>query len=365
MTIESSRRPDPQALLEQLELQERQARRGKLKVFLGYASGVGKSYQMLDEGRRRKMRGEDVVIGATQPKSSGEVEQLLRDSELVPPLIVDGQTTVNVTAILRRRPQVVIIDGLAYDNPPGSANARRWEDVEQLLDAGISVITSVNLQHIHELQDEVERVTGRRASQWIPKSFLEAADEIAIVDAPAEVSLARSQSMQERVFTSEEQQLVRLREVALIVAAEVVDRQLVTYLKAHGIDAVYGTQERILVCITPKSTAAPMLASGRRNADRFHGELYAVYVRQPDVYHEDKAVLEKNLAMAAELGAEVEMLEGVDAVKTIMDFAREKGITQVFIGHGRNEAGWRRLRRSFVDRLIAASEGIDVSIFPH
>jgi two-component system sensor histidine kinase KdpD len=125
----------------------------------------------------------------------------------------------------------------AYDNPPGSANARRWEDVEQLLDAGISVITSVNLQHIHEVQDDVERVTGRRSSQWIPKCFLEAADEIAIVDAPAEMSMGRSVSMPERAFTSEEQRLVQLREMALIVAVEVVDRQLVTYLKAHGIDA--------------------------------------------------------------------------------------------------------------------------------
>ncbi len=365
MVDESTRRPDPEALLEQLELQERLAHRGRLKVFLGYASGVGKSFQMLDEGRRRRMRGEDVVIGATQPKSSSEVEQLLRDAEIIPPLIINGQGTVDVPAILRRHPQVVMIDGLAYDNPPGGRNLKRWEDVEQLLDAGISVLTSVNLQHIHELQDDVERVTGRRASQWVPKRFLEAADEIAIVDAPAEVSMARSASVPERAFTSEEQKLVRLREMALIVAAEVVDRQLVTYLKAHGIDAVWGTQERIMVCITPKSSAAPMLASGRRNADRFHGELYAVYVKQPDVFRAEQAVLEKNLALAKEIGAQVETMEGADAVKAIMTFARRSGITQIFIGHGRNDGAWNGLRRSFVDRLIAAAEGIDVSVFPH
>lgn len=365
MINEPPRRPDPQALLDQLELQERQALRGRLKVFLGYASGVGKSFQMLDEGRRRRMRGEDVVIGAIQPRSSPEVEQLLREAEIIPPLTVNGQATVDVLALLRRKPQVVIIDGLAYDNPPGCANVRRWEDVEQLLDAGISVITSVNLQHIHELQGEVERITGRRASHWIPKSFLEAADEIAIVDAPAEASLARSPAMPERVFTSEEQKMVRLREIALIVAAEVVDRQLVSYLKAHGIDAVYGTQERILVCITPRSSAAPMLASGRRNADRFHGELHAVYVRQPDVRRADHEVLERNLALAAQLGAHVEVLEGDDAVTAIVEYARQKGVTQIFIGHGRKEGRWRRLRRSLVDRLIAAAEGIDISVFPH
>ncbi len=365
MVNESSRRPDPEALLEQLELQERQAHRGRLKVFLGYASGVGKSYQMLDEGRRRKMRGEDVVIGAVQPKSSPEVEQLLKDAEVIPPLIVDGQAAVNVPAILRRHPQVVMIDGLAYDNPPGSRNARRWEDVKQLLEAGISVVASLNLQHIHEVQDEVERITARRASQWVPKSFLEAAEEIAIVDAPAEVSRAREASVPERAFTSEERKLVRLREMALIVAAEVVDRQLVSYLKAHGINVAWGTQERILVCITPRSSAAPMLASGRRNADRFHGELYAVYVRQPDVFRVEQAVLEKNLAMATEVGAQVETLDGDDAVEAIMEYSRRKGITQIFIGHGTDAGVWRRLRRSFVDRLIAAAEGIDVSVFPH
>ena len=363
----TSRRPDPQMLLDQLELQERQARRGKLKVFLGYASGVGKSYQMLDEGRRRRMRGEDVVIGAIQPKSSPEVEQLLQEAEIIAPLVIEGQATVNVPALLRRHPQVVIIDGLAYDNPDGSRNAKRWQDVEQLLDAGISVITSINLQHIRELQDEVAKVTSRRASQWIPKSFLEAADEIAIVDAPAEVSLARGSvvSMPDRVISAEEQGLSRLREMALLVAAGVVDRQLETYLKAHGIEAVWGTQERILVCITPRSSAAPMLASGRRNADRFHGELYAIYVRQPDVLHEDREVLQRNLALAREVGAQVETLEGADPVETIMDFARAKGITQVFIGHGKREVGWRKLWGSFVDRLIAAAEEIDVSVFPH
>jgi two-component system sensor histidine kinase KdpD len=367
MPNDSSRRPDPQHLLEQLELQERQARRGKLKVFLGYASGVGKSYQMLDEGRRRRMRGEDVVIGATQQKSSPEVEQLLRDAEIIAPLVVDGQVTVNVAALLGRHPQVVMIDGLAYDNPPGSTNAKRWQDVEQLLDAGISVITSVNLQYIQELQGEVERITGKRATQSIPKSFLEAADEIAIVDAPAEVSLAHGSvmSVPGRVVSAEEQKLSRLREIALLVTAEVVDRQLEAYLKAHGIEALWGTQERILVCVTPRSSAAPMLASGRRNADRFHGELYAVYVKQPAVFREDRAILERNLALAREIGAQVEVLDGLDAVETIIEFARAKGITQIFIGHSRREGGWRRLWSNFVDRIIRAAEGIDVSVFPH
>jgi two-component system sensor histidine kinase KdpD len=292
---------------------------------------------------------------------------LVRDAEISPPWVVNGQETIDVPSLIRRSPEVVMIDGLAYDNPPGCRNSQRWQDVEQLLDAGVSVITSVNLQYIRELQGEVERITGKQATQSIPKSFLESADEIAIVDAPAEVSLAHGtiKSVPGRLLSAEEQKLSRLREMALLVTAEVVDRQLEAYLKAHGIEALWGTQERILVCITPRSSAAPMLASGRRNADRFHGELYAIYVKQPAVFREDQAILEKNLELAGEIGAQVEVLEGLDAVETIIEFARAKGITQIFIGHSRREGGWRRLWSNFVDRIIRAAEGIDVSVFPH
>ena len=360
-------RPDPERLLEQLELQERRQRRGMLKVFLGYASGVGKSFQMLDEGRRRRERGEDVVIGATQLKCSPEVKQLLSMAEIIPPLRMDNQEAIDIAAILRRRPRVVIIDGLAYDNPPGSRNAKRWQDVEQLLEEGISVISSINLQYIEESREEVERITGKRVRHTVPRRFLEAADEIAIVDAPADASLlhTRTTPVGSNTLPAEEQKLSRLREMALLVAAEVVDRQLESYLKAHGIEQSWGTRERILVCVTPRSSAARMIASGRRNADRFHGELYVIYVKQPVLRHEDQEILEENLAYAGALGAEIEVLEGLDPVDTISRFAREKGITQIFIGHSMREGGWRRLWSNLVDRLIRSAEGIDVSVFPH
>lgn len=340
-------RPNPEEILKQIEREEQKNRRGRLKVFLGYASGVGKSANMFEEGRRRRERGEDVVIAAVQAKSSDEVQQLLLKHEIIPTLDVAGRSAIDLPSILRRHPQVVLIDGLAHNNPPGSAHAFRWQDVAELLEAGISVVTSVNLQYVAELQGEISAITGKHPADSVPRKFLEQADEIVIADAPAE-----------------EPHLARLREMTMLLAAEVVEGQLQSYLHAHGIEEVWGTQERIMVCITPRSNARQVLESGRRNADRFHGELHAVYVRQPKLSAEDQAALDKNLAIAREVGAQVSMLEGSDSVDALIRFARERGVTQIFIGHTMRRSWWSRLRGNPVERLIELAEGIDVRVFP-
>jgi two-component system sensor histidine kinase KdpD len=352
-------RPTPEQLLKQIEREEQKSRRGRLKVFLGYASGVGKSATMFEEGIRRRARGEDVVVGAVQPRSSDEIQQLLLKHEIIPARNVDGRHVIDLPVLLSRHPQVVLIDGLAYENPPGSAHAYRWQDVSALIDAGISVITSVNLQYVGELQDEIAAITGKRTSDTVPKSFLEQADEIVIADLPAEESLGRMGG-----GADEERKLSRLREMTMLLAAEVVERQLQVYLHSHGIEEVWGTQERILVCITPRSNARQVLESGKRNADRFHGELFAVYVRQPRLSAEDQEALEKNLAIAREIGAQVEMLEGPDSVEGLIRFAKERGVTQIFIGHSKRRGWWNQLRGNPVERLIDAAEGIDVRVFP-
>jgi two-component system sensor histidine kinase KdpD len=255
-------RRDPERILRELQLEEERQKRGHLKIFLGYASGVGKSAKMFDEGRRRRERGEDVVVGAIQPRYTPEIDQHLSGHEIIPTLQISGKDVIDIERILRRRPQVVLIDGLAYDNPPGSRHAHRWQEINELLQAGISVITSINLQYIQELQEEVACITGKRPAETVPLEFLKRADDIEIIDAPAE-----------------EQQRSRLREMALLVAAEVVESELKSYLDAHHIEENWGIQERILVGITPRSDARPILESGRRNADRFHGELFVTYVR--------------------------------------------------------------------------------------
>ena len=340
-------RRDPQRLLEEVEAEERRKKRGRLKIFLGYASGVGKSAKMLAEGLRRRERGEDVVIGAVQPQSSPEIERLLSLHEVIPTLKVRDRDVIDIERLLRRHPQVVVIDGMAYTNPPGSRHTERWQEIEELLNAGISVITSINLQYIRELQDEVAAITGKRPAETVPLDFLKNAGDIEIVDAPARENSSR------------------LREMALLAAAEVVESELRSYLHTHRIEEIWGTQERILVGITPRSDARPILESGRRNADRFHGELFVAYVRQSELSAEDELALEQNLAIARELGATIRVLEGQrDPVKALITFARETGITQIFIGHSMRKGWWHELRGNPAERLIDLAEGIDVRVFP-
>jgi two-component system sensor histidine kinase KdpD len=368
MVQDATQRPTPEQLLAQIELEERRKGRGRLKVFLGYASGVGKSFQMLDEGRRRRERGEDVVVCALQKEYPPEAQEALQKLEIIPLLKTGDAESIDVSAVIRRRPQVVLIDGLAYENPPGSPNAHRWEDVEQLLDAGISVITTVNLQYLEKHRDEVQRITGKRASCTIPRGFLDkSADEILVVDAPAAESVWGEAAPGDRAIQlAEQHKLSRLRELALLVAAGVVDRQLETYLRSHGMDQHWGVQERILVCVTPRSNASQMLESGRRNADRFQGEFHVVYVQQPALSERDQMVLEQNLEYARKLGADVAVLSGADAAQAILKFATQRGITQIIVGHSTvRHDGWRRFRSNLVDRLIHSAKGIDVVVYPH
>ena len=368
MVNDSTQRPSPEQLLAEIELEERRKRRGRLKVFLGYAGGVGKSFQMLDEGRRRRERGEDVVVCALQQEYPPEVQEVLQKLEIIPLLKTGAAESIDVPAVILRHPQVALIDGLAYENPPGNPNAHRWEDVEQLLDAGISVNTTVNLQYLEKHQDEVEHITGKRASTTIPRGFLDkSADEIVVVDAPATERVGRGAALENRApLLAEQHKLSRLRELALLVAAGVVDRQLETYLRLHGMEQPWGVQERILVCVTPRSNAAEILESGRRNADRFQGEFYVVYVQQPALSEQDRMILEQNLEYARKLGADVEVLSGADAAQAILKFAMQRGITQIFVGHSTApHDGWRWFRSNLVDRLIRSAKEIDVIVHPH
>ena len=366
MANHSLQRPSPEQLLAQIELDERRARRGRLKVFLGYAGGVGKSFHMLDEGRRRHQRGEDVVVCALQPEYPAEIQAILQMLEIIPMLGTGDMKSIDVPAVIRRHPQVALIDGLAYDNPPGSPNAHRWQDVQQLLDAGVSVVTTVNLQYLEKHQEEVERITGTRASCTIPRGFLdESADEIVVVDVPApEVGWGEAPPGNRSALLVERHKLSRLRELALLVAASVVDRQLENYVRSHGLDQAWGVQERILACVGARSNAAQMLASARRNAVRFQGEFYVVYVQERSLPERGRTILDQNLEQAREVGAHVEILTGLDTADAILRFARQKGITQIFVGHSTRHGVQKRVWGNLVDRLIRSAEGIDVVVYP-
>lgn len=360
------RRPSPEQLLEQVEAEERRETRGKLKVFLGYASGVGKSFRMFDEGRRRKARGQDVVIAAVQPSAPPEVEALIAGFEVIPPKGDASQPCIDVVAVRRRRPKVCLIDGLAYRNPPGSRNRERWQDVEELLASGVSVITSVNVQYVKELQPRIEVIRGRKVAESVPRSFLQKADDIELVDAPPPASPnGAPEEDGERGASPRQRELSELREMALVLAAEVVDHQLEQYLRRQGIEQLYGTHERILVCMTPRSNAELMIERGRRQAERFHGDLHAVYVQQDDLNDRDQRMLERNLECAREAEAHVEVLHGEDPIGAILRYASTNGITQIFVGHSQR-TGWRsRFLANPVERFILEADGIDVRIFPN
>ncbi|MGA2436130.1 MAG: universal stress protein [Bryobacteraceae bacterium] len=357
-------RKTPEEYLREAQAEEAAAsRKGYLKLFLGYASGVGKSFRMLDEARRRSERGQDVVVGAVQPRVPLEVEELLRHLEVVPLKTIGEGTEIDVEALIRRHPAVCFIDGLAYDNPPGARNPTRWQDAQELMDSSIKVIGSINIQYIAELQEQVEAITGKHVSQTVPIAFVKSADEIEIVDASAEEPDGRS-PQQRATAEQREQRLSKLRELALVLAAEVVDQQLGDYLERHHITQQFSTHERILVCVTPRSNAREMIETARTIADRFHAEMVAAYVNQPGISPRDQAALDEKLAMARQAGARIEILESEEPVDAILDFARSQRITQLFIGHSQHLGFWSRLWGNPVEKLIYRSQGMDVRVFP-
>jgi two-component system, OmpR family, sensor histidine kinase KdpD len=361
------RRRSPEQILKQVEAEERLEARGKLKIFLGYASGVGKSFRMLDEARRRRDRGEDVVVGAAQPEGIPQVEDLLHGFEYVGPRDDLGLSAIDVPAILKRHPQVCVIDGLAYDNPPGAKNAHRWQDVRELLNSGISILTSINLQFVRERQPQVEAIRGKVVRESVPEAFIMIADEIEVVDAPPEYAVTRSIQGDKSASDPDvlARQLSELREIALLLAAEVVDHQLELYLRRRGIEQHYGTQERVLVCITPRSSAKVMIHRGRRQADRFHGELYVIYVEQEEMSIADELQIKEYLSFARQAQAHVETIRGDDPIRAILRFAEAHGITQIFVGHSGRRGWLHRIRPNPVERLILEAEGIDIRIFPN
>lgn len=323
--------------------------RGRLKVFLGYTSGVGKSFRMFDEARRRKERGQDVVVGALQPQVPPDIVPILGALEVVPTVDIEGVPVIDVPALLERHPQVCVVDGLAYDNPWGR-HKHRWEDVEELLANGINVIGSVNLQHIQGQCYEAEKLTGMRVSETIPREFLNTADEIVVVDAPTEGASP---------------ELVALRESALVLAADVIDAGLQRYLQSHDLEPGWKTHERFLVCLTARADAERMIARARQSAARFHCDVLAVCVRPSKCSAAERRDLDDKLAQARAAGVHVDELEASDPVDSIVQYARSHGVTQILVGHSMKNNWETRLWGTPVSRLIRAADGIDVRVFPH
>ena len=345
-TNEEPTRPDPEALLK--EVQREETKRGRLKIFLGYAPGVGKTYSMLNEAHVLKKRGEDVVVGIVETHGRSETSALLAGLEVIPRRRVEYQgislEEMDLDAIIKRRPAVVLVDELAHTNAPESRHPKRFLDVEELLDSGIDVYTTMNVQHFESLNDVVEKITGIRMQETLPDTFLDRADEVQVIDIPLEELFERLKEgkvyiprQAERAMQNFFQRgnLVALRELTLTHAARKMDTELLNYMRAKAISGPWPAGERLMVCIAPSPYAKQLLRKGYSIAKDTRAEWYAVYVSTPalkEMSDKDKAYIAEALNLAGELGAQIVTLSGTDVATEILRFARENNINHIVIG---------------------------------
>ena len=359
-----------------LELVER-AKRGRLKVYLGFAAGVGKSYRMLEEAHLLRQRGVDVVIGLIETHGRAETAELIEGLELIPRRSVEYRNVfveeMDLDAVIARRPQVALVDEIAHTNAPGSAHRKRYQDVVALIDAGISVICAFNVQHLESLKDLVERATGVTIRETVPDKFLKQADQVVTLDlavedlqerlksgkiyAPDKIAWALSHFFQE-------ENLRTLRELVLREVAESVEREAGKPKHADGRTPV----GKVMVCISSYSPrAAALLRRGSRMAGRLSTDWYVVYVETPGEAPDriDAAAqrhLHDNIAMARELGAEVVRLKARDAVDALLDFARSHGVTHLLVGRSQQPLWKQMLGLDMMARLVREATDIDLQI---
>jgi two-component system, OmpR family, sensor histidine kinase KdpD len=365
-------RPPPEHFLTLL----REQRQGRLKVYLGFAAGVGKTFEMLQEGHRLKRQGVDVAMGVVETHGRAETAALIEGLEQVPRRRIEYRGVVleemDTDAVLKRRPTVVLVDELAHTNAPGGKHAKRYEDVEELLAAGVSVITTLNVQHLESLYEMVEKFTGVRVRERVPDYLLTQANQVVNVDLPAEDLQERLRAGKvyppdraERALANffTDANLTQLREIALEQVAHVLDRR-----RRERAGAEPNTSERVMVCLSLRSPNAPrLLRKGARLADRLGAPWYAVYVRTPGEASErvDAAAerrLSDALTLARQLGGVPLAWSAPDVPAAVGGFVKEYGITHVVVG--RSQRPWYAglFRRSFLDRLVRAVPGVDVLV---
>jgi len=361
-----------------LELVER-AKRGRLKLYLGFAAGVGKTYRMLEEAHALRRRGVDVVIGIVETHGRADTVALLEGLEVTARKRIEYRGVaveeMDLDAVLARHPQVAVVDEIAHTNAPGSLHRKRYQDVLALCEAGINVICAFNVQHLESLKDLVERATGVAVRETVPDTFLKHADQVVTLDLPVEDLLERLRGGKiygadkiqwalEHFFTDEN--LKTLRELVLREVAESVERSGSARKPGNG--RARGAAGKVLVCISSYSPRAPsLLRRGSRMAGRLSTDWYVVYVETPREAPEvidatAQRHLHDNIAMARELGAEVVRLKGRDPVQTILDFARSHGVGHVIVGRSHQPAWKRLLGIDVMHRLVHEAWDIDVHI---
>lgn len=366
-------RANPDDLLAEAERETR----GRLKVYLGMAPGVGKTYAMLNGARRLKTQGLDVVAGVIETHGRAETMALVEGLEVLPRrhIAYRGQTLdeFDIDGALARRPALLLVDELAHTNAPESRHPKRWQDVEELIRSGIDVHTTLNVQHLESLTDVVARITGVRVAETIPDAVLERADEIELVDLPPQDLLARlaegkvyaphlAGRAREAFFKPGN--LTALRELALRMAAHTVDGQLVGYMRAHAIDGPWPAGERIMALVGPDGLGAAVVRAANRIADQLKAPFLAVTIEPQGRLSNPQADarIAEALTLAERLGGRIERLTSADLVGDILGYARRMNVTQIFIGRTRT-LWWRQvLGRSLVSELIRRADGVAIHV---
>lgn len=371
-------RPDPDQLLVHVQAEEAQKKRGRLKIFLGYVAGVGKTYAMLEAAHQRRAEGVDVVIGYVETHRRPETAQMVAGLEIVPrqQMIYRGTTLEEMAldAVLARRPQLALVDELAHTNTPGSRHPKRYQDVEELLDAGIDVYTTLNIQHLESLNDVVSQITGVIVRETLPDRVIDEATEIELIDLPPDELLQRLR--EGKVYVPEQAaraiqkffrkgNLTALREIALRRAAERVDEQMRAYMQTRSIPGPWAASERLLVCVGPNPLGERLVRAARRLANELKAEWFAVYVEipgrpRPSAMEQD--YLTRNLRLAEELGGKSAILSGPSIVEALLTYARKQNVTKIIVGKPLRSRLQELLQGTIVDQIIRWSGPIDVYV---
>jgi two-component system sensor histidine kinase KdpD len=368
-------RPQPEALLSELK----KSKRGRLKIFLGAAPGVGKTYAMLEATQRRLKEGTDLIVGILETHGRAETELLLDGLDVLPRKQIIYRDRIfyemDIDGILKRRPRLVIVDELAHTNVPGSRHVKRYQDVAEILDVGIDVYTTLNIQHLESLNDIIARIARIRVRETVPDSVLDQADEIELIDLPPEDLIERLH--QGKVYVKDQASraithffsrgnLTALRELTMRAAAERVDAEMLSYMKAHAISGPWPTRERIMVCVNESAVGPKLVRGAQRSADRLRSSWIAVHVQTPNeeqLKEEAKDRIQDTLALAERLGAEVVVLPGaLDAATELLNYARSRNVSRLLVGQPRRRRLGRWGGRSVTQRLIEGAKSFEVLV---
>ncbi len=372
-------RPDPDKLLEQIQLEDSRSTRGSLKIFFGYVAGVGKTYAMLEAARHLAGAGVDVVVGYVEPHGRPETEALLEGLEALPPLVVEYRGLklheLDLRLVLERRPHLVLVDELAHTNAPGLTHAKRWQDVLELLEAGVNVSTTLNVQHVESLNDVIARITGVHVRETVPDSVFDDADSVEVVDLPPGELVGRLH--QGKVYIPAQAEVAvqgfftranlgALREIALRRTADRVHVHLeTTRLASAGPRQAWVIVDTLLVCVGPSPTSAKVIRTSKRIAASLNARWIALGIERStdsDSDGGDSRRLTQNIQLAERLGAETATISGDDIAREIITYARSQNVTKIVIGKSA-EPRWKRLiRPTIVDRLLDQSGEIDIYV---